>query len=178
MQIPNTLPQFAGHKVLFVVSAKEQGVLYTATEGVVEQVVKVTDHPEARSDNEGFFFRSGYGRHYGSGAPIEENKEEQLQSFVKEISEELNEVIVAEKPDIIYMFQPEHLKGYLEDSIKKPHTTEVHLVKLGNFMHATPLELIEYVRQYHDDTTDPGSPESVKDGPDADEKRRILSIGK
>ncbi len=178
MQIPNTLPQFAGHKVLLVVSAKEQGILYTATEGTVEQVVKVTDHPEARSDNEGFFFRSGYGRHYGSGAPVEEDKEEQLQSFVKSISEELNEVILAEKPDAIYMFQPEHLKGYFTDSIKHANNIPIHLVKLGNFVNATPLELIEFVRQYHDDTKDPGNPDSVENGPGAEEKRKILSVGK
>ncbi len=177
MQIPNTLPQFAGHKVLLVVTAKEEGVLYRASDGKVEQVVKVEEHPEAPSDREGFFFRSGYGRNYGSGGPDAGSKDEQLRAFVKAVADELNEAIATEKPNIIYFFQPEYLKGYLESGIKNTNNTETHLVKLGNFLHASPLELIEFIRQYHDDTTDPRDPTSVADGPDAEEKRRILSIG-
>ncbi len=178
MQIPNTLPQFAGHKVLLVVTAKEQGVLYTAADGQIEQVVKVEEHPEARSDNEGFFFRSGYGRHYGSGAPLEEDKEENLRTFVNSVTEELNEAVRVEQPDIIYFFHPAHLKGYLENSIKNPGKTELHVVKMGNFIHETPIQLIEHIRDYHDDTHDPSDPASVADGPNADEKRRLLSLGK
>ena len=177
MQIPNTLPQFAGHKALFVVTAKEQGILYQVSEGIIEQVVKVEEHPTAPSDREGFFFRSGYGRNYGSGGPDAGSKEEQLRAFVKAVAEELNEAIAAESPEVIYFFQPEHLKGYLESVIKNPSGIEMHVAKLGNYVHATPLELIEYVRQYHDDTIDPGDPTSVADGPGAAEKRRILSIG-
>ena len=177
MHIPNTLPQFAGHTVLLVVTAKEQGVLYRASEGVVEQVVKVEEHPPTPSDNEGFFFRSGYGRNYGSGGPDAGSGEEELRTFVKSVSEELNEAIVGEQPDIIYFFQPEHFKGYLESELKNPTHIPTHLVKLGNYIHATPLELIEYIRQYHDDTVDPRDPASVADGPDAEEKRRLLSVG-
>ncbi len=178
MQIPNTLPQFIAERALLVVSAKEQGRLYQASDGVIEEVVKVEEHPERYSDREGFFFRSGYGRHYGSGAPMEEHKQENIRAFVSAISEELNEAIKDLQPDVLYFFQPEHLKGYLENAIKNPQHIPTHAVAYGNFVDETPHALLERIKDYHDDSIDPSDPASVKDEPNAEEKRKLLEKGR
>ena len=178
MKIPQKLPQFIDQKVLLVVSAKEQGSLYVASNGEISQVVKVGEHPEAPSDREGFFFRSGFGKHYGSGGPDAGSGVEDLRTFVKSIAEELNEAIMAEKPDVLYFFQPEHLQGYLESVIKNPTHIPTHVVKLGNFHHATPIELIEFIEKYHDNSVDPSDPASVGNEPNAEEKRKLLEKGR
>lgn len=177
MKIPNTLPQFIAERALIVVSAKEQGCLYQASDGVIEEVVQVEEHPEQRSDREGFFFRSGYGRHFGSGAPHEEQKQENLKHFVSAIAEELNVTITAIQPDIIYFFQPGHLKGYLEDAIVNPNHIPTRVVDYGNFVMETPIELLTRIKAYDTDTIDPHDPASVTDGPDAEEKRHLLAVG-
>lgn len=178
MKIPQALPQFTNERVLIVVSAKERGILYLANDGIIDEVAEVQEHPEARSDREGFFFRSGFGRGYGSGAPLEEDKDDNLRVFVSAIAEELNAAIAAVKPTAVYLFQPQHLKGYLDKALKCPNNVPVHIVRFGNYLNETPLELVTHIRDYHDDSTDPGDPTSVAEGPDADAKRRILSVGK
>ena len=178
MQIPKQLPQFVGETALIIVSAKEQGVLYKATDGVIEQVVKVEEHPEAPSDREGFFFRSGFGRQLGSGGPDAQDDTETIRGFVRSIAEELNEAIKEVRPSVIYFFQPQHLKGYLEDEVKNPQHIPTHIVQFGNFVHESPLDILKHVMAYHDDSIDPSDPASVKDEPNAEEKRKILEKGR
>lgn len=178
MKVPNTLPQFIAERALIVVSAKEQGRLYQVTDGVIEEVVKVEEHPEQYSDREGFFFRSGYGRHYGSGSPLEEHTQENIRQFVSSIAVELNDAIATLRPDVLYFFQPDHLKGYLTDAIINPTHIPMHTPEYGNFVDETPLELLARIQRYHDDSIDPTDPASVADGPRAEEARRLLSRGK
>ena len=178
MQIPQKLPQFTGETALIVVSAKEQGVLYQAADGVIEQVATVEEHPEAPSDREGFFFRSGFGKQLGSGGPDAQDDTETVREFVRSISEELNGAIKAVQPTVIYFFQPQHLKGYLENEIKNPTHIPTHVVQFGNYVHETPLEILEHIAAYHDDVIDPSDPTSVKDEPNAEEKRKILEKGR
>lgn len=177
MQIPNSLPQFIGERVLLVVSAKEHGRLYQAYDGMLEEVVNVEEHPETTSDREGFFARSGYGQRFGSGSPEEFNKQETIRTFVKSIAQELNEAMKDLHPNALYLFQPEHLKGYLEHEIKNPDHIPVHAVAYGNFVDEKPLRLLEHVAAFHNDAHDATDPSSVADGPDAEEKRRLLAVG-
>lgn len=178
MQIPQRLPQFSDERALIIVSAKEQGVLYKATEGMIEQVVKVQEHPEAPSDREGFFFRSGFGSHYGSGGPDAQDDSENIKDFVKAISDELNEAIREVEPTVVYIFQPAHLKGYLEPVIKNPKHVPIEVVKFGNYVHETPLQIVEHIAAYNDASIDPADPASVADEPNAEEKRKILQKGR
>lgn len=178
MKIPQELLQFTDERALIIVSAKEEGVLYHAHDGLVEEVVNVAEHPGERSDREGFFFRSGYGKYLGSGGPEENDSEENLRVFVSSIASELNEAIADIKPTVMYFFQPQHLKGYLEEAIKNPNHIPMHTVKYGNHVHDAPLKLVEHIHAYHHDEPDPSDPSSVADGPGAEEKRRILSLGK
>ena len=176
MKIPHKYPQFTEMHALIIVSAKEQGVLYTVNNGIIEKLVKVEEHGETPSDNEGFFFRSGYGKHFGSGNPEEKHDEESLRVFVKSIVSEINSAIDDLKPDVIYLFQPAHFKGYLREQIKN-NTSPVHLVKFGNFVHQTPLEIVIHIANYLDESVDPTDPSSVEGEENADEKRKLLEKG-
>ncbi len=176
MKIPQKYPQFNDELALIVVSAKEQGVLYVVKNGNIDNLVKVEEHNEVPSDNEGFFFRSGYGKHFGSGNPEESNDDESLRNFVKSIVSEVNSAIEDLKPHVIYLFQPSHYKGYLKEHIKSSNTP-IHLVKFGNFVHQTPLEIIVHITDYLDESIDPNDPSSVEGKENSDEKRKLLEKG-
>ena len=178
MQIPQKFPQFTNEKALVIVSAKEQGVLYRVADGVITQVVKVEEHPAGPSDREGFFFRSGFGSHFGSGGPDAQDDSENVRDFVKAVANELNEAIRVIEPTVVYIFQPAHFKGYLEPVIKNPSHIPIEVVKYGNYVHETPLQILEHIVAYIDDSIDPSDPASVADESNAEEKRKILQKGR
>lgn len=178
MQIPEKLPQFTGERALIVISAKEQGVLYKAADGTIEQVRKVEEHLEARSDREGFFFHSGFGRNYGSGGPDLQEDAETIKEFVQSITEKLHEVMKEIQPTVLYFFQPQHLRSHVQEALKNPSHIPTHEVRLGNYVHETPLQIIEHIAAYHDDSLDPGDPASITDEPNAEKKRKILQKGR
>lgn len=178
MQIPDKLPQFKEQKALIVVSAKESGVLYIAENGEVTKLTDIEEHPPTRSDNEGFFFRSGDGLGYGSGAPLERDDEYNLTQYVNAITKELNEVIKTEAPDVIYVFEPEHFKGYLDEKIDNPQHIPIEHVAYGNYTNHDPLTLIEAIDTHGMPSHDPSDPESVAGEENAEEKRKILETGR
>lgn len=178
MQIPQTLPQFNEQTALIVVSAKEEGALFRAQNGEVTEVADIEEHRPTRSDNEGFFFRSGAGETYGSGAPRERDDEYNLTKYVNAITSELNEVIKAEAPDVIYVFEPEHYKGYLQEKIENPTHIPIEHVAYGNYTNHQPLALIEAIAAHDDTEVNPSDPASVEGEEHAEEKRKILETGR
>lgn len=150
MQIPNTLPQFLDTTALMVVVAKEEGVFYRLSDGKMERIAEVDNHPPSYSDREGFFFRSGYGIGYSSGAPLETDKQENIRTFMKAAAAKLNELISKEEPQLLYVFEPAHLRGRLMREVGRSieSTTSVHTVKLGNYVREHPKTLLRYVQDY------------------------------
>ena len=148
MQISETLPQFLDEKALIVVTAKEHGVIYRAHQGFIETVEKVEEPPLGFSDREGFFFKTGFGKGFGSTAPVEEDDEHDLKRYIKTIADELNAVIKHEEPRLLYLFEPEHLKGRLEAELQDfPHLL-VHKVRYGNHVDDHPKQLLEHIQAY------------------------------
>lgn len=176
MQIPHDLPQFEKTRALIVVSAKEEGVLYFAHQGALERIEHVAEHPPTHSDREGFFFRTGHGKGFGSGAPLEEDDYHNLKQFIASIASEINAALKEYAPDQIYIFEPEHFKGYLQDELANPTHVPVHHVRFGNYVHEEPLQVVRYIAAYENDALDPGDPRSVEGEKDAAEKRKILSL--
>lgn len=165
-------------KCLVVVSAKEQGIIYVSTAGRLHELEHIDKHPLSYSDNEGFFFRSGNGRRLGSGAPLEVDKQHNIKRYIKAISEELNSVIASHKPEVIFLFEPEHLKGLVAEHLVNPTHIPVRTLDYGNFVHESPHEIQDRVMAaLSANILDPADPASVDDGPNADEKRKILKVG-
>jgi hypothetical protein len=178
MKIPKQLPQFNNEKAFIVVSAKEKGIVYVAHNGTLELIAEVEEHPETYSDKEGFFLQSGPNSVYGSGAPLEVNEEHNIKRFVHAIANELNTLISAQNPHVVYLFYPEYLKGYIEKIIKNPKRTPTCVIAYGNFLHLKPLSFLRHIQAVSDIKPDPADPASVPNGPNAEEKRKILEIGK
>ena len=77
----------------------------------------------------------------------------------------------------MYIFEPEHLKGLIEEHLTTPNNVEVTLVKYGNFVESEPDEILELLNETGDEHVDPDDPASVAGEENAEEKRKILETG-
>ena len=162
MQISHDLPQFLDQTALIVVTGKERGIIYKAANAVIEPLEKVEDPPLDFSDREGFFFRSGYGTGFGSGAPMQDDFEADLKRYFTKIADELTEAIKAEDPMVVYMFEPEHLKGRVREELQEFPKLTIHVVRYGNYVDASPDTLLQYIADFHAAAKPDTSPQDFK----------------
>ncbi|MFT5360192.1 MAG: hypothetical protein ACJART_001926 [Maribacter sp.] len=162
---------------LVVVSAKEHGKLFSLKDGTLTNLEHVEKHPLPYSDNEGFFTRSGKGERYGSGSPREEDVEQNLLRYFKAISEELSEAVKKTKPEKIYIFEPEHLKGKIEERLLNPTNIPVEIIAYGNYVDNDIATIASMLNNMGPNNIDPANPASVAGEENAEEKRKILEVG-
>lgn len=165
---------------LVVVSAKEQGRIFSIDEaGNMEVLEHIEEHPASFSDNEGFFFRSAGGMNLGSGYPQEEDGEHNLKKYITSISEELHTAVEEKKPSKILVFEPDYLKGLIEEHLPNPNHIPIQVVAYGNYVNSPLEQIAEMLKKVNGDELDPADPASVDvNKPNADEKRKILEVGK
>lgn len=176
MQIPQALPQFTNEKALFVVTAKERGVLYLVHEGTIEKLEAVAEHPPSHSDDEGFFFGGNTGIPAG-GAPKETDDAHNFKQYLNVIVSELEAVIKERQPDRIYFFEPEHLHGAVAEAMTDSQHTPLETVATGNYVDDHPTTLLEHWQAVYENEPDPTDPASVENEANAEEKRKILETG-
>jgi len=162
---------------LVVVSAKEHGKIYQIRDGEMTAAEYVEEHPPEYSDNEGLFFRSAHGSMLGSGAPREVDDQRNIERYIKAVSEELSGVIKQAQPEKLFLFEPEHLKGLVEEHTVKPNDVSVRVVRYGNFVESEPKEILQMLEGFIDTEQDPADPDSVAGEKNAEEKRKILETG-
>jgi len=162
---------------LVVVSAKEHGKIYQIRDGEMKALEYVAEHPPEYSDDEGFFFRSANGNQMGSGYVKEVDDARNIERYIKAITSELTEAIKSFNPDKLFLFEPEHLKGLIEEHVTKPNKLEVSVIKYGNFVESEPEEIVKMMEASLDDSLDSDDPASVAGEENAEEKRKILETG-
>jgi hypothetical protein len=162
---------------LVVVSAKEHGKIYQIRDGEMKALEYVEEHPPELGDNEGFFTRSAGGIQLGSGAPYEENEQHNIEQYIKGITSELSDAIKSFNPDTLFLFEPEHLKGLIEEHVMKPNDLAVANVRYGNFVEKPAGEILKMLQDSTDSKLDPADPASVEGEENAEEKRKILETG-
>ena len=162
---------------LVVVSAKEHGKIYQIRDGEMKALEYVEEHSPEYSDNEGFFMRSAGGMQLGSGSPQEEDDKRNIELYIKGITGELSDAIKSFHPEKVFLFEPEHLKGLVEEHVVKPDNLEVTVVRYGNFVEKQPNEILQLLEDAMDVETNPADPASVEGEENAEEKRKILETG-
>jgi hypothetical protein len=162
---------------LVVVSAKEHGKIFQIRDGEMKGLEYVEEHPPELSDNEGFFIRSTGGEHLGSGAPQEEDDAQNIEVYIKSITSELSDAIQAFKPEKLFVFEPEHLKGLIAEHVTKPNELPVTVVQYGNFVEHEAEEILQLLEKFTATEIDPDDPASVAGEENAQEKRKILETG-
>lgn len=175
MQIPNAYPQFIDTPVLLAVVGRERGKLYFAQNGIIELITAENELSPNYSDREGFFMRRGEGVLYGGGAPYDGNNESARNRFIEKVVDDLRATTKATHVRQVYLFEPKYLKGAITKALKeKTDRVRVLLVSYGNFVSDHPRKLLERIAHLDDPRYKPGDPESVAQGANAEEKRKIL----
>jgi len=147
----NDIKHIDGLNELVVISAKEYGKLYSLKDGKLNHLEDVEKHPLPYSDNECFFTRSGGGERYGSGSPREEDAEQNLLRYFKAISEELSETVKTLQPEKIYIFEPEHLKGKIQERLINPTNIPIEIVAYGNYVNSDIKDIISLLNNFKGD---------------------------
>jgi hypothetical protein len=164
---------------LVVVSAKEHGKVYKLENGKLEILNYTAEHPPEYSDDEGFFMRSGGdGQMFGSGYAKETDDERNLERYFKAIGGELSDLLKAHDPAVVFLIEPEHLKGHVAERLVNPTHIPVAVVTYGNHAEAEPNEILDLINSANDQALDPSDPASVAGEENAEEKRKILEVGK
>lgn len=146
MHIPEKYPQFLDSEALLIVAGKTIGVIYRIKDGAVTKVETLEQPLESYSDDEGFFF-GGAGA--SGGAPKErDDVEAHIHELRKRIGEELDRLVKQESARVLYVFEPEHLKGRIIEELQQHPDLTIHSVAYGNFQHETPLQLLERIDAY------------------------------
>ncbi len=165
-------------KALVVVSAKEHGKIYVLENGGLKGLSYTEEHPPTYSDNEGFLTRSTGGQQLGSGNVLEDADEHNLQKYIKAITTELREVVLKHSPEVVFVIEPEHLKGQIKTNLVVDNKTAVEEIAYGNYVEKDTEVIFDLVRKALTESKDPTDPDSVAAGENAEEKRKILEVGK
>ena len=159
---------------LLVISGKEHGRLFTITDGIINEFDHLEKHPPEYSDNEGFFIRAGQGERYGSGNPREEDDKRNLERYMNALENELKAVITELKPETLFIIEPEHLKGKIEEQFKNQDSVTCVTVAYGNYTKSSDEELQAVLERYKNESLDAADPESVA----GEKKKKILETAK
>ncbi len=165
-------------RALVVVSAKEHGKIYSLKNGNLRGLSYTEEPAPTYSDNEGFFVRSKGGTQLGSGNVLETNDQHNLQQYIKAITEELSTLVDRENPEVVFVIEPEHLKGLIKENLVTAQSIPVEEIAYGNYVEKDADTVLELVRSTLSNEEDPADPSSVEGEAHAEEKRRILEIGK
>lgn len=178
MKIPRDLPQFNDNHALMAVIAREQGVLYRLQDGTIERIVAINE-PHARfSDREGFFAHGSIDRFWGAGEPHDGAVREERAVFIRQIVRELRSAIRTNRVTKVYLFEPKYLKGGISRKLASKEMISIVPVRYGNFVDTEPLELLRYIHAKEIPSKDLSDPASVHEEEGAEEKRKILSVGR
>jgi len=148
MKLPNTAPQYLQTHALMVVAAQEEGRIYRIADGQVEHLETIEQHLEPLSDDEGFFFS---GKHGGGSPKDRTDAPEYLKALRRNLGHELNQRIKKDGIDVLYIFEPEHLKGRVGAELSPHPSLAVHQVRYGNYVQTPLKELIDYITAYIDE---------------------------
>lgn len=173
-----TTYDLATTNALVVVSAKEHGKVYQLKDGSLTALNYTAEHPPTYSDDERFFMRSGDGAFLGAGYVKEEDDERNLERYFKAISGELSELLKEHNPSVVFVLEPEHLKGHIEQRLVNPTHIPVEVVAYGNHVESEPSEILSVIKSAVSQESDPTDPASVAGEENAEEKRKILEVGK
>jgi len=163
---------------LVIITAKERGLVYRLRNGELALVSMVEEHPPSYSDNEGFFFRNAAGIELGSGNVREKDGYYDRRRYLGSLSSEVKPLIEEETPDALFIIEPEHFKGEVEEHLSHPNNLPVRTIKYGNHVGAAPHDVMHLLEGVLNEAHDPTDPASVAGEANAEEKRKILETGK
>jgi len=149
MKISSRLPQFKNKNTLLVVLGKQNGIIYRAANGVIDQIAEIIEEPRHYSDNEGMYtVGSGKGTPIRGGMThIEKVRDEMELSFIRKVSEELKKHCQSNTVTDIYLFVPSYTQGELMQKLPSNVQDLVRHEFLGNFVKERPPKILARIKE-------------------------------
>jgi len=153
MKISENLPQFNNQKALFIVAGKQEAVFYFVADSQAEELKRIRLHKPKYSDKEGYFQRKGRGRIFGSGSVLETKNRKLRKDFIKELNNNLQDILGKRDVEEIYLFSPSHMMKSIKKSLPasafkklkqsyKGNYCEAHIFKILKKLEAKPKIII------------------------------------
>ncbi|HTW96609.1 MAG TPA: hypothetical protein VMD74_03050, partial [Candidatus Methylomirabilis sp.] len=135
--------QFNQEAVLLAVAGERRAKFYIAESGEIDLVAEIEELVPKYDDNEGFFGGKKGGKLSRMGSPSAEvRKEYLLNKFTRKFEEKVAEAEAGKNNMPIYLFAPAFIHNLLAKSLPKAMTKRIKKNIAGNYLHATPFELI------------------------------------
>jgi len=146
MQIQKGLPQFDEGIALLLVVGTQEGIIYRASDGVIEEAGRVKEETPHYSDREGFFASGGGGKMYASGAVRELNKDavrkKFAQKYVEKIREAAGTALIAE----VYLFSPRYTLPAIKKELPAKLQKIIHGTLPGHYIDKHPFDLLRMIK--------------------------------
>ena len=149
MKISQDYPQFTT-PTFILVTGKQDGYIYRAANGEIEQVDHVKEETPEYSDNEGFFQRSGHGQTFDTGNVREDRQGVEhhvMKEFLAKYQEAVHDAVAGEDSFEVIIFTPDYMKDMLKEkleaSVQKAVIQELH----GNFTHTSVDDLLKKIAE-------------------------------
>lgn len=149
MEIKKELPSFEGKGALIIVSGKQSGQIYYASNkeiNLLEEWELETPSKEY-TDNEGHFKRGKNGEFMASGNVLEPKKQYLVKKFSNDLNERIVSVLKKEKASEIYLFCPEYMKNEIKNEMRAEIKTKIAAEFSGNFVDMHIFKLLEKINQ-------------------------------
>ena len=150
MQISKEIDQFS-KRLLIVVAGSRSAEILKVYEGEIESIESFKMELPIYSEKEKSFARSSKSETYGAGSAVEENKQDFLAKFTKELAVRVEMAFQKSSPEFIYLFSPEHMKKMIMEKFSSEVKKKLTLTIDGNFVENHPFDLLKMVMEKLDD---------------------------
>jgi hypothetical protein len=156
MQIEKNLPQFTGQRSLIMVTGRQEGVMYIALNGEIEEKERLQIEDPGYTDREGFFMSSGGTTGtFKAGSVYKENITQNLtRQFLNQLQKKIKDMTQKQNPEKIYLFCPDYMKKEIMNKLPKAMKGKIRTVKLGNYISSHPFTLLESIKEEQEKTKD------------------------
>jgi hypothetical protein len=145
MDIPRGEYNFKNEHALLIVTGKQAGRLFYASEGKVEELDAGFIPTPKYSDREGFFARSGAGRTYGFGSVYEPKDQETKRKFMRMFSDKVEKAVRENNISSIYLFSPNYEITEFKESLSPEVSAKLRFTFMGNFVRFAPHEPLKKI---------------------------------
>lgn len=161
MKITAKLPQFSDLRALFIVTGRQEAVLYIAHKGQITKKSTIIVEGAKYTDREGFSLRSGHGRVLSSGSAYEPLQAQKKRDFLKVFKTEMAKFLKANPCDVIYVFSPNYAISEVKKTLPATAQKMVKFTRQGDYFKEHPFALIEMLVK-NKPTVIPTSDEAAK----------------
>ncbi|MEK7561087.1 MAG: hypothetical protein AAB539_03990 [Patescibacteria group bacterium] len=147
MQIQKELPQFNEAAALLLVTGTQEGVIYRASQGTIEEVARVKEETPHYSDREGFFASRGHGQTFATGAVRELDKGVVRKKFARAFVGKIRETAAGMPVAEVYIFSPRYTLPAIKSELPAEFQKILQGAFAGHYIDKHPFDLLRMIKE-------------------------------